>query len=445
MYEDAIRRYAALSVPRYTSYPTAADFSDTISTDDHGRWLWQLAPGEQVSLYLHVPYCRQICHYCGCHAKMAIRDEVIAGFVDALLAEIDLVRRSLSSRPQVIHLHWGGGTPSILSARQFSQVMAALRATFDFDPHLEHAIELDPRTVTPALAEMLVLHGVNRASLGIQDIDPSVQRAIGRVQPLETVTTAVEALRGAGINRINFDLIYGLPLQTVETLAATCATVATLAPDRIACYGYAHLPQRRANQRLIDVSALPDADERFAQSRVIADCFAQLGYDAIGMDHFALPDDRLAICARQGNLNRNFQGYTDDSCQTLIGFGPSSISQFRDGFAQTIADIGQYKRKLLDNRLATVRGHAFRDQDRLRSAIIVALMCNFRADLKTIAPEMDFSDELALLRPMVADDLVTVNDGIVAATERGKPLIRLVAAAFDEFRKENVHGFSFAV
>lgn len=444
-FEQVIQRYAALSVPRYTSYPTAADFSNNVTQQEHASWLRQLVPGEAVSLYLHVPYCATLCHYCGCHAKVAVRDDVIEDFTQTLLSEIDLVRGLLTSRPKVVHLHWGGGTPSILSARQFSRIVAALRASFDFDPAMEHAIELDPRTVTPALAQMLAMHGVNRASLGVQDVDPAVQEAIGRVQPVATVEAAVNALRDAGIERLNFDLIYGLPLQTADTLRVTCATVAEFKPDRIACYGYAHLPQRRANQRLIDASALPDADQRFLQSRVVADSFVKLGYEAIGIDHFALPHDRLAIHTRDGTLNRNFQGYTDDLCPTLIGFGPSSVSQFYGGFAQAAADNGRYKKQINSGQLATIRGHALRDCDRMRATIISALMCNFTADLHQLAPGFDFSDEIALLRPLEADQLITVKDGMISATERGKPFIRLVASIFDEFRKECVHGFSYAV
>ena len=409
------------------------------------RWLRQIGPEEGVSLYIHVPYCKQLCHYCGCHAKMAIRDDVVEHFYNALLSEIETVGACLTARPHVTHLHWGGGTPSILNPRQFTSILAALRSVFEFAPAMEHAIELDPRTVTPELARTLALMGVNRASLGVQDIDANVQKAIGRVQPMEIVSRAVGLLRDVSIDRLNFDLIYGLPLQTVDTLRQTCETVAALRPDRVACYGYAHLPQRRANQRLIDATILPDADERFAQSRVVAECFTRLGYVPVGIDHFALPTDSLAIASQEGTLHRNFQGYTDDRSQTLIGLGPSSISQYPGGYAQNVSDIGQYRRHVENGELPTVRGYTMRDNDRIRSSIITALMCNFRVDLDAVAMGMEFSDELALLRPLVADGLVEVNGGVVSATEDGKPLIRLVAAAFDEFRRESVHGFSFAV
>lgn len=444
MHEATIRRYAALAVPRYTSFPTAADFTPD-TPDNTRRWLRQIGPEEHVSLYIHVPYCKDICHYCGCHSKMAIREDVVENFVIALLSEIETVSASLTVRPQVAHLHWGGGTPSILDATQFRRIMDALNRAFEFTPDLEHAIELDPRTVTPDLVKTLALIGVNRASLGVQDIDADVQKAIGRIQPIETVITAAKLLRDIGIARLNFDLIYGLPLQTVKSLRDTCEQVAAMKPDRVACFGYAHLPQRRANQRLIDESMLPDADERFAQASAVAESFVHFGYHPVGIDHFALPHDTLAIAADNGTLHRNFQGYTTERCHTLIGFGPSSISQYPAGYTQNISDVGQYSKRVGAGDLATVRGYTMRDSDRLRAGIITALMCNFRVDLNDTAPGVEFSDELALLRPLVADGLVEVRNGVISATEDGKPLIRLVAATFDEFRRESMHGFSFAV
>lgn len=444
MHEASIRRYAALAVPRYTSFPTAADFVP-VTPDATSRWLRQIGPQEAVSLYIHVPYCKEICHYCGCHSKMAVRESVVENFVIALLSEIKTVSSNLTARPQVVHLHWGGGTPSILDVDQFERIIAALRLAFDFHPEMEHAIELDPRTVTPVLADALAQMGVNRASLGVQDIDGRVQKAIGRIQPIETVIRATNLLREAGIERLNFDLIYGLPYQTVETLRETCERVAALKPDRIACFGYAHLPQRRANQRLIDASVLPDTEERFAQASVVTESFVRLGYQPVGIDHFALPHDELAIAAANGTLNRNFQGYTTDNCQTLIGLGPSSISQYPAGYAQNISDVGQYSRRVNAGELVTVRGYFMRESDRVRAGIISALMCNFRVDLNEAAPEMEFADEMALLRPLASDGLVEVRDRVISATEDGKPLIRLVAAAFDEFRRGNVQSFSLAV
>ena len=386
-----------------------------------------------------------ICYYCGCNAKKAVRVDVISDFVGCLVKEIELAGQALKSRPKVVHLHWGGGTPSILKAEQFMLIIEALKRYFDFAPDMEHAIELDPRTVTSALANSLKDMGVNRASLGVQDTDPSVQRAIGRIQPFTSVENAVSRLRNVGISRINFDLIYGLPLQTEKTLLQTCETVLTLKPDRIAYYGYAHLPKRRANQRMIDATKLPGTEERFAQSETIASFFNNHGYEQIGIDHFAVADDALTLAAKSGQLKRNFQGYTDDDCTTLIGFGPSSISQFPQGFSANIADVPRYQACIKEGRFATIRGHEMRDNDRLRANIITELMCNYAVDLNSFETDQEFSDELALLRPLAVDGLIEIKGGRITATQKGKPLIRLAAAAFDEFRKEHSSGFSFAV
>ncbi|MGU3400302.1 oxygen-independent coproporphyrinogen III oxidase [Brucellaceae bacterium D45D] len=439
-----MKRYAAYAVPRYTSFPTAADFMP-MEADTTARWLRQIGPDEGVSLYIHVPYCKQICHYCGCHSKLAVRDTVVDSFHRSLLNEIATVGQVVTTHPKLTHLHWGGGTPSILNSEQFLEIRDALSAVFQFPDTMEHAIELDPRTVTPELVKTLAAIGVNRASLGVQDINEDVQQAIGRIQPIEMVVESAELLRVEGIDRINFDLIYGLPLQTVDSLRRTCETVSKLQPSRVACFGYAHLPERRANQRLIDESLLPDSEERFAQSRVVADCFTALGYEAIGIDHYALPDDPMAIAAQNRTLNRNFQGYTTDRSQILIGLGPSSISQYPGGYAQNIADVTRYRKCVDAGLIPTVRGYTIRDSDRLRSAIINALMCSFEVDLDKVAPGVEFADELALLRPLVADGLVEVKGSVIRSTEMGKPLIRLVAAAFDEFRRDTVHSFSFAV
>ena len=445
MTEIAARHYASLAVPRYTSYPTAADFSPAVGTEQYEAWLRRLRQGQAVSLYLHVPYCRDLCHYCGCHAKIARRDTVIEAYADVLIREINQAAQCLTERPKALHLHWGGGTPSILGGAGIERVTNALREHFDFADDMEHAIELDPRKVDQKLCDDLAHIGVNRASLGVQDLNQEVQVAIGRVQPIEQIEAAVNALRKAGIVNLNFDLIYGLPLQTVETLKQTCERVHAFRPSRIACYGYAHLPARRANQRLIDTDLLPDADARFEQSQIVGEAFQSMGYEPVGIDHYALPDDALAVAAKAGRLRRNFQGYTDDDCATLLGFGASSISQFHEGYTQNIADIGQYKNTVTEGRAPVVRGYAFNDSDRLRGKIIEKLMCDFRVDLNKVAQGANFSDELALLRPLAADGLVKVQDGVITMLPEHYALVRLVAAVFDEFRKESAHSFSAAI
>jgi oxygen-independent coproporphyrinogen-3 oxidase len=433
MREEIIRRYGRLPAPRYTSYPTAVDFSPAIGPAEKARWLERLDANAPASLYLHVPYCRDICFYCGCATKMALRDHVLDEYRRALENEIDLVARHFSRPPRVSHVHWGGGTPSILGAEGLSRTFAALARHFRFEPGFEHAIELDPRFVTPQLAQGLARLGVNRASLGVQDLDARVQIAIGRVQPLARIEAAFEALRAAGISRLNVDLIYGLPQQTTESVAATAEQVIALSPDRVAAYGYAHLPAARPTQRRIENSQLPDVCERYAQAQVLGELFTKSGYETIGMDHFAKPDDGLAAARREARLRRNFQGYTDDGGDELIGFGASAISCLSRGFVQNTANPTDYIAALNEGRLPVTRGHRLTEDDRLRAGVIGELMCDFVTDLKLHAPPGAFSDELALLRPMTADGLVTIVNERVAMTPLGRPFVRVAAAVFDAF------------
>jgi len=444
MDRDILLRYASLAVPRYTSYPTAADF---YPIDDGVRsgWLAMIEADEAVSLYLHIPYCRDICHYCGCFTKAVRREATIEDYVATLVEDIHLQASCLNVRPRVMHLHWGGGTPSILSADAFEKIMAALHQAFDFDPVHEHAIELDPRTVTAELAATLSSIGVNRASLGVQDVNAQVQQEIGRIQPVSDVERAVFHLREVGIQRLNFDLIYGLPCQTLSTLSETCRLVGELEPDRIACYGYAHLPARRANQRLIDAQSLPGAFERFEQAALVGHCFEVQGYVGIGIDHYAKPDDPMAIALGAHRLHRNFQGYTDDDCPTLIGFGVSSISEFSHGFAQTVADIGQYKRAIASGRLATVRGIEIDEEDRERAALIRDLMCYFTVDLCAYGSLGSFAAERDRLKILIADGVVQDQAGVITLTQEGRPFVRTVAAIFDRYRLQSESQFSVAV
>ncbi|WP_279482364.1 oxygen-independent coproporphyrinogen III oxidase [Aureimonas sp. SK2] len=437
------RHLAAARVPRYTSYPTAADFTSAVGPEQAARWLGEIESDEPISVYLHVPYCRDICHYCGCHAKAARRESVVDAFRTALLAEIALVARHAKAPVRIGRIAWGGGTPSILGLGGLASILSRLRESFDMRLLAEHAIELDPRTVDPGLAVGLAALGVTRASLGVQDLDPQVQEAIGRFQPQPQVRRAVDALRAAGIGRLNFDLVYGLPHQTEASLRRTLDAVVDLAPSRIAFYGYAHLPARRANQRLIDEEALPGPQARLRQAALIGDTLETAGFERIGIDHFARPDDPLAVAARQGRLRRNFQGYTDDPHDVLIGFGPSAISKLPGGFAQNASDIGHWRAEVTAGKLATRRGHGFTGDDRIRARLIESLMCIFLTELGEA--DLRIADELALLRPFVMEGLIELERGQLRLTENGRPFVRLVAAAFDRFRTEADQTFSEAV
>ncbi|MGE7370392.1 oxygen-independent coproporphyrinogen III oxidase [Neorhizobium sp. NPDC001467] len=437
------QRFAEITVPRYTSYPTAADFTDKVGAKEQATWLAQLDPAEPISVYLHVPYCRQLCHYCGCHAKAVRKDGPVEEYRQALEAEIALVAARLPGRMTVGRIAWGGGTPSILGEHGLKSVVEVLKDHFDFATDFEHSIELDPRMLDASLARALARLGVNRASLGVQDLHPMVQQAIGRVQPEQQVAQAVYDLREAGISRINFDLIYGLPNQTEEGLLATCRSVAALSPDRIAFYGYAHLPTRRANQRLIDESLLPDSHARMRLAETIATFFPGEGYEPIGIDHFAKPNDPLAVAGRSGGLHRNFQGYTDDGYRTLLGFGCSSISRLPSGYVQSVSGIEAYKELTMAGQLPALRGHEMAEDDDERGWIIERLMCDFEVNIESQSRK--YVDEIALLRPLVQEGLVAVSGSHIRLSNRGRPFVRLVAATFDSYRQDDVGIFSPSV
>ncbi len=443
--DNAARLYAGLNVPRYTSYPTAADFAPVVTANQHAAWLGGLNAEESVSVYLHVPYCRDICLYCGCNTKMAVRDDVVSNYRRALEAEIALVGDLAAKRLCIARLHWGGGTPSILGVEGLQSVVAVLRDRFSFEPGFEHAIELDPRYVTTELANGLATLGITRASLGVQDVNPLVQAAIGRLQPLAMVEAAVDRLRAAGVPSLSFDLMYGLPMQSLESIRKTCASVVSLSPDRIACFGYAHLPAVKANQRRIDEARLPSQDERIDQADVIAEELGRRGYLRVGMDHFAKPGDALATAAASRNLHRNFQGYTDDDRKILLGLGASSISTFANGYVQNIADVPKYIRAIEAGSLASARGCRLSDEDRQRARIIERLMCDFEADLAVLAPDLDLSEELAVFARMHGEGLVEIDARKLVVTDAGRPVVRVVAAVFDTFRRKKAARFSVAV
>jgi oxygen-independent coproporphyrinogen III oxidase len=424
------------AVPRYTSYPTAPNFSAAVDANVYRSWLAGL-PGEAtLSLYLHVPFCRELCHYCGCHTKATLRDEPIEAYAQRLAEEIALVGSHAGKR-KVTHIHWGGGTPSILDDDLLKFVADELAHRFDLSAIREHAIELDPRYVTRPLVQALRDIGVNRASLGVQDFSAHVQQAAGRIQPFDTVKNAVDLLNEFGIDRINIDLMYGLPKQTVADVQRTATLAHALKPQRVAVFGYAHVPWFRPQQQLIEQSDLPTSPERLAQAEAAHETLVQFGYQPIGLDHYAQPGDQMAV--KSGRLQRNFQGYTDDDADALVGLGTSAISRLPQGFAQNSPAVGNYSRAIAEGKLATVKGIVLSDDDRLRGNIIERLMCDMAVDLDAIAAESgfdlatDFSDELESLRPYLDNGSVLVDGHRIQITEMGRPYMRLVASVFDTY------------
>ncbi|HOV04358.1 MAG TPA: oxygen-independent coproporphyrinogen III oxidase [Hyphomicrobiales bacterium] len=448
--DQKLTTYATRTVPRYTSYPTAPHFEAATDGATYAEWLGQLPETTPVSLYLHVPYCRSICRYCGCHTKAAVRDDPVVDYAEVLAAEIDLLARHLKGRRRATHIHWGGGTPSLLPAESLRLVVQHLNAAFDIGPDAEHAMELDPRTVTEDLAARLVEAGINRASLGVQDFTPKVMEAIGRIQPYEVVADAVARLRAVGIEAINFDLMYGLPFQTGDDVERTTRKSAELKPSRIAIFGYAHVPWFKVHQRLIDVSALPGAVERMEQAERARMALEELGYVTVGFDHFAHPDDSMAKAVREGTLKRNFQGYTTDTAPALIGFGASAIGKLPQGYVQNAPDVGGYKRAVLEGGLPIARFKTLSDDDRLRADIIEALMTGFTVDVEEVCGRYGV-DPKALdasfdaLVELVRDGLATVEGWTVTMKPAGRPFVRIAAAAFDAYLNAEAARHSVAV
>ncbi|MBM3566510.1 MAG: oxygen-independent coproporphyrinogen III oxidase [Alphaproteobacteria bacterium] len=425
-------------VPRYTSYPTAPHFHDGVNADTYRRWLAQLPAEDALSLYLHVPFCAKMCWYCGCHTKIVGQYSPIADYAGTLEREIRLVADIIGRRARVAHVHWGGGTPTILAADDFRRLMGLLNERFEILPNAEIAVEADPRTLDDGRITALARSGVNRASLGIQDLNTHVQEAINRVQPFEQVKTAVEKLRDTGIQAFNADLMYGLPYQTTDDVRRTVEMIATLSPSRLAVFGYAHVPWMKTHQKMIPDAALPGGTERLAQARTATDELVARGFRAIGLDHFAAPGDALARALDTGRLKRNFQGYTDDSAAVLAGFGASAIGQFPEGYVQNAVPFHLYDEAIAAERFATSRGLILTPEDRLRRAVIEKLMCEMHVDLGQMArahgfPDDTFDADIAQLGPLAADGIVAVSGATVRIPEEGRLLMRTVAAVFDRY------------
>ncbi|MFM2391743.1 MAG: oxygen-independent coproporphyrinogen oxidase HemN [Pseudomonadota bacterium] len=443
-------KYLTMAVPRYTSYPTVPHFTPETGATEYEGWLSRLPADRPVSLYLHVPFCRELCWYCGCNMKLASRYEPVLAYAKLLQSEIALLAARLPARMVLSHLHWGGGTPTALKPDDLAAVMATVRQHFDMAPDAEIAIESDPRTLGDDMITRIGALGFNRASFGVQEFDPKVQAAINRIQPADVVGSAVEKLRAAGVGNINFDLIYGLPFQTVDSLLATIAACAKIGPDRLALFGYAHVPWMAKKQRLIPTEALPGPAARLEMAEMAAAALQHQGYVPVGLDHFARPQDSLAKAAKAGRLRRNFQGYTTDSADTLLAVGATSIGRTPEGFVQNLSETGAWSRSVAAGKLPIAKGHAFSADDRLRGQIIEDLMCMGRADVTALQRSLALSDqslsgELAALADYARDGIVTISGGVVAIPQGAQSLVRIVACVFDSYHKRQVAQHSLAV
>lgn len=448
MTADLIERYST-PVPRYTSYPTAPHFHAGITPQTYGRWLGEVGDDATISLYLHIPYCDRLCWFCGCHTKHTLRYEPIASYLEALYAEIDWVAARLGGRGRVTAIHLGGGSPTMLSAEDMAKLKARLAARFTISPQAEISIEIDPNDLGEDRFDAMAEFGLTRASVGVQDFDERVQRAINRLQSFEQTKHVIDSVRARGVHSVNVDVLYGLPYQSLASIEATIGQVLSLAPDRTALFGYAHVPWMKKHQQMIPDAALPDIHARFAQSQLAARLLNEGGLASIGFDHFARPTDSLAIAAANGRLRRNFQGYTDDRAEVLIGLGASAIGQLPQGYVQNITPTGEYQKAVLAGGGATTRGFALTATDRLHGQAIEALLCRFalrHSDLAGFGPAGNalFEDAVA----MAAED----RDGMIEAdaeqftvTERGRPFVRAIAARFDAYLGAGAARHSLAV
>jgi oxygen-independent coproporphyrinogen-3 oxidase len=469
--EDLLRRFDTPG-PRYTSYPTADRFVDTFGPAEAGlalsrraqmaagaaerpqaaanarrrppRGLSQLGSGpsltqEPLSVYVHIPFCESLCYYCACNKVITKHHERAAEYLDVLEAELELVVAQLGRGQPVAQLHFGGGSPTFLSDNELERLVHSLQAAFRFSADAELSIEVDPRTVTPQRLHALRLLGFNRLSFGVQDFDPDVQQAVHRMQPYESVRLLMDCARSLGFTSINADLIYGLPKQTPASFARTLQQIGELRPDRIALYAYAHLPTRFKPQRRIVADDLPGPAQRTQMLGAAIRSFLSRGYEYIGMDHFALADDALAVAKREGRLQRNFQGYSTHKDCDLIALGASAIGRVGATYYQNAKTLPEYYGAVRNGRLPVVRGIALTDDDLLRRGVIMDLMCQGRLDFRSVEEAFGvsvpqyFAAELQRLAALAEQGLVEVNADAIVVTPKGWYLVRAIAMVFDRY------------
>ena len=440
----------ALRVPRYTSYPTALQFHAGVGDTTYEEWLRQLPSSLPISLYVHVPFCDSLCWFCGCHTKVVNTYSPVASYLELLRSELTLVSSMAGRGHSVTHIHFGGGSPTLISPSDFSDLAEDIRSSFPVAVDAEFAVEIDPRGLSDEMITALAQAGVSRASIGVQDIDPVVQRAVNRIQPFETTRAATQKLRSAGIAHVNVDIMYGLPNQSVDQVNATVEAMISLRPSRLAVFGYAHVPHVKRHMKLIDANTLPSTTDRIVQFDHAHHTLVAAGYVPIGLDHFALPEDPMAIAASHDSLSRNFQGYTTDAAPVLIGIGASAIGSLPQGYVQNDPDVPRYRERIKANKLATARGVVLTAEDKVRRKIIETLMCSLHVDLSAIADESGlapnhFSAEVAALREYEEAGFVVLDGWKVSVPANERSAVRLIAAVFDRYLERSTVKHALAV
>jgi oxygen-independent coproporphyrinogen-3 oxidase len=424
-------------VPRYTSYPTAPHFSNAVGEDDYTSWIKAIAPGSDISLYLHVPFCRRLCWFCACRTQGTQSDAPVAAYLETLKAELTLLKRILPEGVRLSRLHWGGGTPTLMSAAMMSDLAGAVFDVAPMAPQGEFSVEIDPNEIDDARLDALAAAGMNRASIGVQDFDEAIQQTIGRIQGYDITRDAVLAIRARGVTSLNADILFGLPHQSRARITESVQKLLSLNPDRVALYGYAHVPWMAKRQQMIPSDALPTPEERLELFETARKLFLWDGYAEIGIDHFATQTDGLTVAQKAGKLRRNFQGYTDDPADVLIGVGASSISRFPQGYAQNAPATGAHTAAIRDGRFSVSKGHVFTPDDKLRGRMIEALMCDFKVDSQELQDRFNVSaaDIKSLFDKVMADfpGMLTLASGVLGIPVAARPLSRMIARSFDAY------------
>ena len=435
-------------VPRYTSYPTAPHFAAGVGEGDVVDWLQAIETGASVSVYVHVPFCRNLCWFCACRTQGTTTAAPVAAYVETLKAELQLAARHLAPGITIEHLHFGGGTPTLMEPGMIADLTGAI---FDMAPLAKDAqfsVEIDPNEIDDARLDALAAAGLNRASIGVQDFDPMIQEVIGRPQSFEVTKAAVDGLRARGINSLNADILYGLPFQDLDRITDSVEKLISLGPDRVALFGYAHVPWMARRQKLIPTEALPSPEERLALFDRAYDLFTAAGYRQIGIDHFALPDDGLSTAQQDGTIRRNFQGYTEDKSEVLIGFGASSISRYPQGYAQNEPATSKYTGRVQAGELPISKGHAFGGDDKIRARIIELLLCDFAVDFAEVAAQFNTGVDglIAMAEGLEANlpGTTEMNATTLTILPSAWPLARIIARHFDAYDM-NASGHSQAV
>lgn len=424
-------------VPRYTSYPTAPHFSSDVRAEIYSDWIGAIAPGSAVSLYIHIPFCRNLCWFCACRTQGTQSEAPVAAYLEVLKRELALLRRRLPAGITLSRLHWGGGTPTLLTPSMIEDLAGTIAQVTPLAKGAEFSVEIDPNEIDEARLDVLTSAGMTRASIGVQDFDPRIQKTIGRIQSYELTRDAVEMIRARGITSLSADILFGLPHQTAARMTESVQKLLSLSPDRVALYGYAHVPWMAKRQQLIPSDALPTPQERLSLYETARKLFVWDNYAEIGIDHFATPDDRLTRARNDATLRRNFQGYTDDTADVLIGVGASSISRFPQGYAQNAPATSAHTKAIREGRFSTARGHVFQGEDTLRARLIEALMCDFRIDASEIRARFGISrartDALFAAADRAFPGVLHITKDALCIPPDARPLTRVIARSFDAY------------